>query len=233
MTLAPGANQWGRKTRGVAQILNGWKRETLRLPSGVMNEVIAAGMLSLQVTTAKRSIGRAAAERLARICCGDSGGIKAVFLAKRAAKSTVDSTETTRRAVPRAEREYVPIEDDPTTTPEGALEEASSAPAKPSMHDVFGPGGFLERSMIGGYEHRPAQLEMAERVHDAFETHHHAILEAGTGTGKTLAYLLPAICSGRRVVISTATKSLQEQLYQKDIPFLQKHFAPNLKVAVM
>ena len=64
-------------------------------------------------------------------------------------------------------------------------------------------------------------------------THHHAIVEAGTGTGKTLAYLLPAICSGRRVVISTATKSLQEQLYQKDIPFLQKHFAPNIKVAVM
>jgi ATP-dependent DNA helicase DinG len=86
---------------------------------------------------------------------------------------------------------------------------------------------------MGGYEHRAGQLEMAEAVHDAFEGHHHAIVEAGTGTGKTLAYLLPAICSGRRVVISTATKSLQEQLFQKDIPFLQKHFAPNLKVAVM
>jgi len=101
------------------------------------------------------------------------------------------------------------------------------------MHDVFGPGGLLERCMIGGYEHRPGQLEMAEVVHDAFEKHHHAVVEAGTGTGKTLAYLIPAICSGRRVVISTATKSLQEQLYQKDVPFLQKHFAPNLKVAVM
>jgi len=110
------------------------------------------------------------------------------------------------------------------------------------MHDVFGPGGFLEKCMTAGfdrpavsseYEYRPAQLEMAELVHDAFESHHHAIVEAGTGTGKTLAYLIPAICSGRRVVISTATKSLQEQLYQKDIPFLQKHFAPNLKVAVM
>src|SRR5213079_2571626 len=114
--------------------------------------------------------------------------------------------------------------------------------ARPSMHEVFGPGGFLEKCMVAGfdrstvssdYEYRPAQLEMAELVHDAFESHHHAIVEAGTGTGKTLAYLLPAICSGRRVVISTATKSLQEQLYQKDIPFLQKHFAPNLKVAVM
>jgi ATP-dependent DNA helicase DinG len=104
---------------------------------------------------------------------------------------------------------------------------------RPSMEQIFGPGGFLDRSMIGGYEHRPAQLQMAKAVDDAFEKHHHAIVEAGTGTGKTLAYLLPAICSGRRVVISTATKSLQEQLYQKDIPFLQKHFAPELKVAVM
>src|SRR5437016_11670657 len=110
------------------------------------------------------------------------------------------------------------------------------------MQEVFGPGGFLEKCMKGGfdpsavssdYEHRPGQLQMAELVHHAFESHRHAIVEAGTGTGKTLAYLLPAICSGRRVVISTATKSLQEQLYQKDIPFLQKHFAPELKVAVM
>jgi ATP-dependent DNA helicase DinG len=104
---------------------------------------------------------------------------------------------------------------------------------KPTMRDIFGPGGMLEKCMIGGYEHRPAQLEMAETVNDAFVNHHHAIVEAGTGTGKTLAYLLPAICSGRRVVISTATKSLQEQLYQKDIPFLQRHFAQELKVAVM
>ncbi len=101
------------------------------------------------------------------------------------------------------------------------------------MREVFGPGGLLDRSMMGSYEHRAGQLEMAEAVHDAFQGRHHAIVEAGTGTGKTLAYLLPAICSGRRVVISTATKSLQEQLYQKDIPFLQKHFAPKLRVAVM
>jgi len=111
--------------------------------------------------------------------------------------------------------------------------EDDASSAGPTMEQIFGPGGFLERSMIGGYEHRPAQLQMAEAVHDAFAKHHHTIVEAGTGTGKTLAYLLPAICSGRRVVISTATKSLQEQLYQKDVPFLQKHFAPNLKVAVM
>jgi ATP-dependent DNA helicase DinG len=139
------------------------------------------------------------------------------------------------------ERGYIPLKDDPTVAQEFAAEAAEGNPSstsatsaeKVSMRDVFGPGGLLERCMIGGYEHRRAQLEMAELVHDAFEKHHHAIVEAGTGTGKTLAYLLPAICSGRRVVISTATKSLQEQLFQKDIPFLQKHFAPNLKVAVM
>ncbi len=139
-------------------------------------------------------------------------------------------------AVALPEREEVSFEDDPTVSPASAgdgEQEATDAAPRPTMRDVFGPGGFLERCMIGGYEHRRGQLEMAEMVHDAFETHHHAILEAGTGTGKTLAYLVPAICSGRRVVISTATKSLQEQLYQKDIPFLQKHFAPNLKVAVM
>ncbi len=118
----------------------------------------------------------------------------------------------------------------------GQLSAEAVAPDRkspPSMQEVFGPGGLLERCMIGGYEHRRAQLLMAELVQDAFETRHHVVVEAGTGTGKTLAYLLPAICSGRRVVISTATKSLQEQLYQKDIPFLQKHFAPELKVAVM
>jgi ATP-dependent DNA helicase DinG len=118
-------------------------------------------------------------------------------------------------------------------SPESASGQQHADASGPSMRDIFGPRGLLERSMIGGYEHRPGQLQMAEAIHDAFANHHHAIVEAGTGTGKTLAYLIPAICSGRRVVISTATKSLQEQLYQKDVPFLQKHFAPNLKVAVM
>jgi ATP-dependent DNA helicase DinG len=103
----------------------------------------------------------------------------------------------------------------------------------PTMADVFGPGGLLEKCMPAGYEHRPSQLEMAELVDEAFRARHHLLVEAGTGTGKTLAYLVPAIRSGRRVVISTATKSLQEQLFTKDVPFLRKHFAPDLKVAVM
>ena len=101
-----------------------------------------------------------------------------------------------------------------------------------TMAEIFGPGGLLERSHPG-YEYRPSQLAMAELVEEAFGGHQHALVEAGTGTGKTLAYLIPAIRSGRRVVISTATKSLQEQLFFKDVPFIQKHFAPDLKVALM
>jgi len=101
-----------------------------------------------------------------------------------------------------------------------------------TIEGIFGTGGLLE-SRHPGYEFRSSQLAMAEIVDEAFQKHQHAIIEAGTGTGKTLAYLIPAIRSGRRVVISTATKSLQEQLFDKDVPFLQKHFAPNLKAALM
>ena len=101
-----------------------------------------------------------------------------------------------------------------------------------TIEGIFGPGGALEKQLTN-YEPRGSQIEMARIVDEAFAKHQHAVLEAGTGTGKTLAYLIPAIRSGRRVVISTATKSLQEQLFQKDIPFLQKHFAPNLKAALM
>jgi ATP-dependent DNA helicase DinG len=106
------------------------------------------------------------------------------------------------------------------------------AKAPVSMANIFGAGGMLEKCHAG-FEFRRAQLEMAEMVDEAFTKHQHALIEAGTGTGKTLAYLIPAIRSGRRVVVSTATKSLQEQLFQKDIPFLRKHFAPELKVALM
>jgi ATP-dependent DNA helicase DinG len=105
--------------------------------------------------------------------------------------------------------------------------------SKPTIAEIFGPGGSIEKYVPAGYEHRRSQLEMAELVEAAFQEKRHLIVEAGTGTGKTLAYLIPAIRSGKRVVISTATKSLQEQLFEKDIPFLQKYFAPDLKVAVM
>jgi ATP-dependent DNA helicase DinG len=83
------------------------------------------------------------------------------------------------------------------------------------------------------YEFRAGQLEMAEAVEAALADKRHLIVEAGTGTGKTLAYLVPALQSGKRVVVSTGTKNLQEQLFFKDIPFLQQHFTRPLKVCYM
>ena len=74
---------------------------------------------------------------------------------------------------------------------------------------------------------------MAEAIAHAIGERHHLCLEAGTGTGKTLAYLIPALANDRRVIISTATKNLQEQLFLRDIPFLQKHLFPEVKVTYM
>jgi ATP-dependent DNA helicase DinG len=88
------------------------------------------------------------------------------------------------------------------------------------MEEIFGRGGLIAQ-YHPDYEYRPGQVAMAEAVAEALNQRHHLLVEAGTGTGKTLAYLVPAIASGRRVIISTGTKNLQEQLFYKDIPFLQ------------
>jgi ATP-dependent DNA helicase DinG len=93
------------------------------------------------------------------------------------------------------------------------------------VEKIFGQEGLIA-SYLKGYEHRPGQVGMAEAVLRAFEEKKHLIVEAGTGTGKTMAYLVPAVAAalgkGQRVIISTGTKNLQEQLMQQDIPFLQK-----------
>jgi len=83
------------------------------------------------------------------------------------------------------------------------------------------------------YEVRDGQLEMTRAVADAIEDEHVLMCEAGTGTGKTLAYLVPAILSGRRVVVSTATKALQEQIYTKDLPLLARHLGAPVSAALM
>jgi ATP-dependent DNA helicase DinG len=88
------------------------------------------------------------------------------------------------------------------------------------MIEFFGPGGMLERK-LGDYEFRPSQIRMAETVYNALEEQNHAIIEAGTGTGKTIAYLLPALLHGRRIIVSTGTKTLQDQIFYKDIPLLE------------
>jgi len=104
------------------------------------------------------------------------------------------------------------------------------------MQEIFGHDGLIAKAHPE-YEHRPGQIQMAEAVMRAFEQRRHLIVEAGTGTGKTLAYLVPAIAaacgSGARIVISTGTKNLQEQLMEKDIPFLQEVLPAKFRAAVM
>jgi ATP-dependent DNA helicase DinG len=94
-----------------------------------------------------------------------------------------------------------------------------------TVRQFFGRKGLLSE-WHSNYEYRAGQLAMAEAAESALADKRHLIVEAGTGTGKTLAYLVPAILSGKRVVISTGTKNLQEQLFFKDIPFLEQHLGP-------
>jgi ATP-dependent DNA helicase DinG len=103
--------------------------------------------------------------------------------------------------------------------------------ALPSLHEFFAPGGILAGSSLP-YEYRFGQLEMAKAVERALAERRHLIVEAGTGTGKTLAYLLPALRTCRRVIVSTGTKALQDQLYFRDVPFLESLLGP-LRVCYM
>ena len=109
---------------------------------------------------------------------------------------------------------------------------SNPARAPSSMYACFGPQGWLAERHPN-FENRPGQLRMAQAVEAAFRDRRHLLVEAGTGTGKTLAYLVPAIASGRRVVISTGTKNLQDQLYTKDVPFLARNLDHPLRVCYM
>ena len=101
---------------------------------------------------------------------------------------------------------------------------------------LFGADGPLAKG-LEGYEDRPEQIEMAQRVGESLSAGKHLMAEAGTGVGKSLAYLVPAILfaqrSGRPVMISTHTKNLQSQLFDKDLPFLRKHLGIDFDAALL
>ena len=97
---------------------------------------------------------------------------------------------------------------------------------------LLGPDGPLARSMPR-YEPRAGQLQMARAVSDALQQGQILLCEAGTGTGKTLAYLVPAILSGKKVIISTASRALQDQIIKKDLPLIEKHLGLQPEVSVM
>jgi ATP-dependent DNA helicase DinG len=101
-----------------------------------------------------------------------------------------------------------------------------------TVDGVLGERGALSAA-LPGYEHRPPQLAMAHAVAKALEERRFLLAEAGTGTGKTLAYLVPAVLSGKRVIISTATRTLQEQIFSKDLPLLRDRVGLPLTAALL
>lgn len=100
------------------------------------------------------------------------------------------------------------------------------------LAEIFSADGPLA-ARLDGYELRPSQLQMAEVVKQAILAKRPALIEAPTGTGKSIAYLLPALLSERTVVVATANKSLQNQLYQKDIPFLRQVLGKSIEAVVV
>ncbi|HOP15673.1 MAG TPA: DEAD/DEAH box helicase, partial [Gammaproteobacteria bacterium] len=98
--------------------------------------------------------------------------------------------------------------------------------------EVLGPDGLLARS-IDGFAYRSQQLGMAEAVAAALDQGGSLVAEAGTGTGKTFAYLVPALLSGQKVIISTGTRNLQDQLFLRDLPRLREAMASPARVALL
>lgn len=101
-----------------------------------------------------------------------------------------------------------------------------------SLPEIFSPDGPLARA-IGGYRVREQQVEMAERIAAAIKSCSVFIAEAGTGTGKTFAYLVPALKSGGKVIVSTGTKTLQDQLFNKDLPMVRDALKAPVKIALL
>ena len=101
-----------------------------------------------------------------------------------------------------------------------------------AIEDIFGPAGPLARH-LPGFTPRKAQMRMAGAVAAALEARRPLLVEAGTGTGKTFAYLVPALFAGLRVLVSTGTRTLQDQLYSKDVPLVAGAIGTPAKVALL
>src|SRR5262245_29815348 len=100
------------------------------------------------------------------------------------------------------------------------------------LADIFGMDGPLARA-LPGFRSRTGQLRFAEAVATTLREHRWLVAEAGTGTGKTFAYLIPALLSGQRVIISTGTRTLQDQLFHRDLPLLARALGRAATVALL
>jgi ATP-dependent DNA helicase DinG len=101
-----------------------------------------------------------------------------------------------------------------------------------ALRSIFSEGGSLSRH-LPSYRPRPQQLDMAQRVSAAIRLREVLVCEAGTGTGKTLAYLIPALLSGAKVIVSTGTKTLQDQLYHRDLPVARRALNVSVTTALL
>src|SRR2546421_6306298 len=101
-----------------------------------------------------------------------------------------------------------------------------------SLEEVFAPGGALAAA-IPGYRRRADQVEMAQAIGEAIESTGVLVAEAGTGTGKTFAYLAPALLAGGKVIVSTGTKTLQDQLYDRDLPAVREALGSGASAALL
>jgi ATP-dependent DNA helicase DinG len=117
--------------------------------------------------------------------------------------------------------------------PADAAGPPAETPPGPDPSEVTAALGRVVRELPGGGEARPGQVQMAEAVAGAIAGRRHLAVQAGTGTGKSLGYLVPALLSGRRVIVATATKALQDQLAGKDLPFLAEHLDEPFDHAVL
>lgn len=123
--------------------------------------------------------------------------------------------------------------DPPDTDPESPGDEEAPPAARIEEDTLLAALDRVVAGLPGGGESRPGQRDMAVAVLKAIENERHLIVQAGTGTGKSVGYLVPALLSGQKIVVATATKALQDQLATKDLPFLQKHLSSRFEFAVL
>ncbi len=172
--------------------------------------------------------------KISRASAGLGWGVEDIF--SKLTSSSVRSSLRRKIGVPKKSEKYLNLlwNVGGKATPYIALEERKLDVE--AVRSAFEPGGILAGS-IEGYEEREQQINMSEAVSEAFNNGEILAVEAGTGVGKSMAYLLPAVewgtSNGRKVVISTNTKNLQEQLFFKDIPQLSEALGLNFKSVLL
>jgi len=151
-----------------------------------------------------------------------------------------DSFNTGKLALSKLFKDFSPLIGRLGAAEDGGEGVSSAPPAQPvtaqEAAELLGPNGPLAKA-LPGYEERPEQIEMAQRTGEALTAGKHLLVEGGTGVGKSLAYLVPALLFARRahrpVMVSTHTKNLQAQLYCKDLPFLHEHLGVEFTSALL